>query len=195
METAPQAGKLRLRFSVLRTRRATIKARAACRWPAPQFSWVMTACSASFPPGPNDSARSATAIIAPAAEVTRPADHRQRRAGGVVSTRPLSGVTRDSAKSASQVSQSTAGLSTAISAAANPAAEQSAHRRSANPQPPSLSSGPHRRSGFSTPRKGARRNPAGAALSTLTALASRDREPVIRSCWEPLRRSDTAALA
>ena len=37
-ETAPQAGKLLLRLNVVRTRRATIKARAACRRPAQQFS-------------------------------------------------------------------------------------------------------------------------------------------------------------
>jgi len=37
-ETAPQAGKLLLRLNVVGTCRATIKARAACRRPAQQFS-------------------------------------------------------------------------------------------------------------------------------------------------------------
>ena len=70
-----------------------------------------------------------------------PCGCRPRRAGGVASPRPLSRVTRDSPKSASQVSRSDGGDEYAISAAANPAAEQSAHRRSANPQPPSAPSG------------------------------------------------------
>jgi hypothetical protein len=55
------------------------------------------------------------------------------RADGVASPRPLSGVTPDSPKSASEVYRSAGGDEYAISVAANPLVEQSAHRRSANP--------------------------------------------------------------
>ena len=85
------------------------------------------ACSASRPPA-------------------SPLALRSGRANGVASPRPLSTVIRGSSKSASEVSRSAGGDEYAISVAANPAAEQSAHRRSANPQPPAASSGTHWRS-------------------------------------------------
>jgi hypothetical protein len=37
-KTAPQAGKTRLRLTVLRTRRAAIQDGAPRRWPAPRFT-------------------------------------------------------------------------------------------------------------------------------------------------------------
>jgi len=55
-----------------------------------------------------------------------------------------------------EVFRSAGGDEYAISVAANPAAEQSAHRRSANPQPPAASSGTHWRSWFSTVRNGSK---------------------------------------
>ncbi len=113
-----------------------------------------------------------------ASEPTPPAD--ADSAGGVVSTRPLSGVTRDSAKSASQVSRSTAAMSTLSAQRPTPPPNSrlTGDRPAPKPPPFAPASGAnygellavavakaHRRSGFTTPRKGARRNPAGAALS------------------------------
>jgi hypothetical protein len=48
-EPLRRAGKTLLRLSVIRTRRATIEARAPCRWPAQRFSCTVTACSALVP--------------------------------------------------------------------------------------------------------------------------------------------------
>jgi hypothetical protein len=77
--------------------------------------------------------RAAERAEGPAGEPTPLLEGWHRRAGGVASPRPLSRVIRDSPKSASQVSRSDGGDEYAISAAVNPAVEQSAHRRSATP--------------------------------------------------------------
>jgi hypothetical protein len=99
-----------------------------------------------------------------------------RPAGRAGSQRPLSRVTRDRSKTPPVAGPIVVGHEYAISVAANPSAEQSAHRPPANPSRRRTVSLP-RRGRFSTRRKGARRRPAGGPTAGHLTRALRSGPP------------------